>query len=108
MLTKYLIRNATVVSMDANIGVQRNCDVLIDGSMIQAVGRDLPDDGMATIIDGTDAIVSPGFVDTHRHMWQTQLAGLISNHTLVCLQNQSRRLLSSVLAGILRPLSDGL
>ena len=83
MATKYLIRNATVVSMDAEIGVQNNYDVLIDGSLIKAVGPNLPDAPGAVIIDGTDAIVSPGFIDTHRHVWQTQLANLLSNETLV-------------------------
>lgn len=83
MTTKYLIRNATVVSMDPTIGNQRNCDVFVDGPITKAVGPGLAEVDGAEVIDGTDAIVCPGFVDTHRHMWQTQLAGLLSNHTLV-------------------------
>ncbi|TVY89695.1 hypothetical protein LAWI1_G004575 [Lachnellula willkommii] len=28
-----------------------------------------------TVIDCSDTIISPGFIDTHRHLWQTQLKG---------------------------------
>lgn len=83
MSAKHLIRNATVVSMDPKIGIQDNCDVLINGQLIEAVGRGLAEVEGANVIDGTDAIVCPGFIDTHRHMWQTQLAGLLSDGTLV-------------------------
>jgi cytosine/adenosine deaminase-related metal-dependent hydrolase len=79
----YIIRNATVISMDKQIGIRKNCDVHIDGHIIKAVEPDIPDIQGAAVIDGTDAIVSPGFVDGHRHMWQTQLAGLLSDHTLL-------------------------
>lgn len=83
MATRYIIRNATVVSVDTTIGVRSNCDVLIEDSLIKSVGKGLSVDDSTQVIDGTDCTVSPGFVDTHRHMWQTQLAGLLSNHTLV-------------------------
>jgi cytosine/adenosine deaminase-related metal-dependent hydrolase len=83
MSDSYIIRNATVVSMDEQIGVRKNCDVHVEGQIIKAVEPNIPDIPDASVIDGTDAIVSPGFVDSHRHMWQTQLAGLLSDHTLM-------------------------
>jgi len=82
MTMKYLISNATVVSVDAAIGTVPNCDVLIEDSSIVAVGPGLPRPEDASIIDGTDAIVSPGFVDTHRHTWQTQLRTVTSDFIL--------------------------
>ena len=79
---KYLIRNATVVTIDENLGTIADCDVLIENSLIVAVGPSLGDHVDATIIDGTDAIVSPGFVDTHRHTWQTQLRTVTTDFVL--------------------------
>ena len=43
-------------------------DVLLRGGMVEAIGRSLgtPDD--ADVIDCTDAIVAPGFIDVHCHL----------------------------------------
>ncbi|KPI39289.1 5'-deoxyadenosine deaminase [Cyphellophora attinorum] len=81
-MARYHIKNAMVVTMDEKLGVLYDCDVLIEEGAIKAVGSKLDGSG-AEVIDGSDCIVSPGFVDTHRHMWQTQLAGLMSDHTLL-------------------------
>ncbi|KIW91615.1 uncharacterized protein Z519_07583 [Cladophialophora bantiana CBS 173.52] len=82
MAAKYIIKNATVVSMDENIGNVSNCDVLIEDGIIKAVAPGLPHSSDHTIIDGTDAIISPGFIDTHRHTWQTQLRTLCTDFVL--------------------------
>lgn len=79
---KYLIKNATLVSVDKTIGNQVNCDVLIEDGLISAVGTGLKHSTDVRIIDGTDAIVSPGFVDTHRHTWQTQLRTIATDYVL--------------------------
>ena len=64
---KYIIKNATVVSVDNEIGTVPNCDVLVEDGFISAVGSSLQHSSGHSVIDGTNAIVSPGFVDTHRH-----------------------------------------
>ena len=43
-------------------------DILVRDGRIEAVGPDLAAAG-AEMIDATDMIVMPGFVDTHYHMW---------------------------------------
>jgi len=76
-----LIKGATIVSMDPSIGIIKDGDVLIADNRIQEVGKNIaaPD---AEIISGTNAIVSPGFVDTHRHVWQTQLRTVATDWSL--------------------------
>ncbi|MGH2525119.1 MAG: amidohydrolase family protein, partial [Actinomycetota bacterium] len=69
-----LIRGGNVLSMDAEVGDLAAGDVLIDGDRILAVGRDLSN-GEVDVIDASGMIVMPGFVDTHRHIWE----GLLRN-----------------------------
>jgi cytosine/adenosine deaminase-related metal-dependent hydrolase len=71
---KTLIRGACVLTMDDELGTIPDGDVLFEGDRIAAVGRALAATG-AEVIDGTDCIVMPGFVDTHRHMWGAMLRG---------------------------------
>lgn len=82
MGSKYIIKNATVVSVDAAIGNVSNCDVVIEDGFIKAVGPDLSSTADHTVLDATDAIVCPGFIDTHRHTWQTQLRTLCTDFVL--------------------------
>lgn len=79
---KFIIKNASVVSIDSAIGNVPNCDVLIEDGFILAVGPNLKHSAEHELIDGTDAIVSPGFVDTHRHTWQTQLRTIATDYVL--------------------------
>jgi 5-methylthioadenosine/S-adenosylhomocysteine deaminase len=69
-----LFKGGTVLTIDRALGNFVQGDVLVDGSKIVAVGRDLTeqagDGGDLEIIDATDMIVMPGFVDTHRHIWE--------------------------------------
>ena len=80
---KYLIKNAYVVSVDKNIGNVPDCDVLIENDLITAVGPNLQHSSDHRVIDGTNAIVSPGFVDTHRHTWQSQTRTVASDYILI-------------------------
>lgn len=82
MAAKWIIKNATVVSVDSTIGNVPKCDVLIENGFISAVGSNLQHSSDHMVIDGTHAIVSPGFVDTHRHTWQTQLRTITTDFVL--------------------------
>jgi 5-methylthioadenosine/S-adenosylhomocysteine deaminase len=74
-MSRILIRNATIVSMDPRIGSPAATDILIDGAKIAAVGKNLSVDG-ATVIDGRDSIVTPGMVNAHIHTWEFPLRGI--------------------------------
>jgi cytosine/adenosine deaminase-related metal-dependent hydrolase len=82
MTGAYLLRTGTVVSMDPSNSVLENCDVLIEGSKIAKIGPSITTSNEISVIDATNCIISPGFVDTHRHTWQTQLRTITSNDTL--------------------------
>jgi 5-methylthioadenosine/S-adenosylhomocysteine deaminase len=70
-----LIKNGIVLSLDPQIGEVNGCDVLIDREIIVAVGRGLEAEG-AEVIDASDMIVMPGFVDSHRHIWEGVLRNI--------------------------------
>lgn len=77
---RILIRGGTVISMEdaaASVGA----DILIEGSTIAAIGQDLAVDGPHEVIDAAGQIVLPGFVDTHRHMWQGAIKGVAGDKT---------------------------
>jgi 5-methylthioadenosine/S-adenosylhomocysteine deaminase len=75
-----LIRNAgLILTMDPQLGagplgILEGGDVLFDQSGILAVGKDLqaPE---AEVLDATNRIVLPGFVNLHDHLFQTGIRG---------------------------------
>ncbi|AME26992.1 amidohydrolase family protein [Burkholderia sp. PAMC 26561] len=75
---RILFKGATVLTMDRKLGDFTRGDVLVEGDKIAAVGVDLQV-GEAQVIEASDAIVLPGFVDAHRHAWQGTLRRLMPN-----------------------------
>src|SRR5262245_17428328 len=74
-----LLRGGTIVSMDPKVGDFVKGDVLIQGKKIAGVGPELKAPPQAQVIDATNTIVIPGFVDAHRHSWEGQLRRIIPN-----------------------------
>src|SRR5688500_17661875 len=79
MTTKTLIRGGTVVSMDPQIG-DLTADVLVEDDKIVSIEPNISAD--AEVIDATDCIVIPGFVDSHRHTWEAAIRGCAPDATL--------------------------
>src|ERR1700744_3770906 len=75
---RILIKGATIITMDEKLGDIAKGDLLIEGKKIIAVGGDLKSPG-ATVIDASNAILIPGFVDCHRHAWEGQLRRINPN-----------------------------
>jgi len=65
---KILFKNAEVVGIDGNVTV---ADIAIDGSFIVGVGDVLADWHADKVIDCTDMLAVPGFVNTHTHAAMT-------------------------------------
>ena len=77
-MARTLIKHATIVSMDPQIGDLDSGDVLIDGEKIAEVGHNITADD-TEIIDGTNRIVIPGMVNAHIHTWEFALRGIGGN-----------------------------
>lgn len=71
---RIILRGGTVITLDPKLGVLKKGDVLIEGQKILEISPNVTANH-ATEIDATDMIVMPGFVDTHRHIWE----GLLRN-----------------------------
>jgi cytosine/adenosine deaminase-related metal-dependent hydrolase len=78
---RLLLADACVITMDQSLGDFARGDVLIESDTISAVGNDLTGEDIegTIVIDASDTILIPGFVDTHRHMWQGQLRRMVPN-----------------------------
>lgn len=71
---RMLIKNGTVLTMDAALGDFPKADMLVENGVIKAIAPSIQAHN-AEVVDAKGMIVMPGFVDTHRHMWQ----GLLRN-----------------------------
>ena len=73
---RILLKGGTIVSMDPNVGDFVKGDVLIEGKKIVSVAAAAPA-AQAQVIDASNTIIIPGFVDAHRHSWEGQLRRII-------------------------------
>lgn len=79
-----LLKSGVVLIHDAESRVfASKQDILIRDGKIAKIGTDLGTSNGLEVIDCTDKIISPGFVDTHHHGWQTQLKGRHANESLL-------------------------
>src|ERR1700722_5007377 len=67
---RILITGGWIVSMDPAIGDFTRGDLLIEGERIVELAPRI-DVADADRVDAAGMIVTPGFVDTHRHTWQS-------------------------------------
>lgn len=79
-----LLKNGTVLIHDTNNHVvPTKSSILIKDGRIARIGSAIEEDEATEVIDCTDKVISPGFVDTHHHGWQTQLKGRHANEQLL-------------------------
>jgi 5-methylthioadenosine/S-adenosylhomocysteine deaminase len=68
-MSRTLLKDGCVLTLDPNVGNFTQADVLIEDGKIAEVGPNL-EAGDAEVIDASNTVVMPGFVDTHRHLWE--------------------------------------
>jgi 5-methylthioadenosine/S-adenosylhomocysteine deaminase len=75
-----LVKDATLITVDPELGQIENGSLLIqDGKIVQVGGQiEVPD---ADVVDGRGKLVLPGFIDSHRHLWQAVIRHIGSDWT---------------------------
>jgi len=73
---EYVIRGAHLLTMDRDLGVLPRGDIHVRNGEIIAIGESLPPSSLYCL-DAQDRIAVPGFVDTHWHLWNSALRGLV-------------------------------
>ena len=80
---RILLRGGIVLSLDPKVGDFEKADVLIEGRRITAIGPNLSAAARsAVVVDATDRIVMPGFVDTHHHQYETLMRSILADGLL--------------------------
>jgi len=79
---------ATIIAFDegsSRPNVLRNSSLLVVNDRIAGLFENNSTDELppgTEVIDATGRIISPGFIDTHHHLWQTAYKTIASNTTL--------------------------
>ncbi|RZL93835.1 MAG: cytosine deaminase, partial [Variovorax sp.] len=116
-MSRLLIKNANILSMDPAVGDFDDADILIENERIVAVGPNL-EAGDAEVVDGRGRIVMPGFVNAHIHTWEYQLRGIGADwvssrdyhanmHKRLALHYETRDVYLGNLLGSLNQLRNG-
>lgn len=74
-MTDLVLRGGCVLTM-SGAGNHRAADVLIEDGRVSEIGPRVRVPRGTEVIDATDTIVMPGFVDAHRHVWESLFCGL--------------------------------
>ena len=81
-MSRQFLKGGRVVTLDAVNTQHAVADILVERGRIVAIGPDLPCPPDAETVDLAGRIVMPGFVDTHRHSWQTGIRGVAADWSL--------------------------
>src|SRR3984893_2669015 len=77
---RILLKGGTIISMDASVGDFVQGDILIQGKKIAAIGANLKVSRPGLrVVEASNTILIPGFVDCHRHSWEGVLRRIIPN-----------------------------
>lgn len=69
-----LIKNAVIVTMDPQRRVLKNTDLLLEDTVISAIGQNIKKKA-DRVIEGTGRMVLPGFICGHTHLYGIMLRG---------------------------------
>ncbi len=82
-MSRTIIDNAAISTMDEALTEYASGHVIVEGNRIVAVGDGpAPPDPSATHLNGSGCLVTPGFVNTHHHLYQWATRGYAQDATL--------------------------
>jgi 5-methylthioadenosine/S-adenosylhomocysteine deaminase len=79
---RVLIKGGVVLTLDPRIGDFAHADVLIEDGKIREVQPNIAVSADTAVIDASNRIVVPGFIDTHSHSYQGLLRNIMPNGLL--------------------------
>ncbi|MDD5367913.1 MAG: amidohydrolase [Anaerolineaceae bacterium] len=77
-----LIRNCAYLIRSPE-KVEQGCDILIEGSHIQAIGPNLQPPAGTDVLDGSRCVAMPGLINAHTHLYQNLIKGIAPGVPLV-------------------------
>ncbi|OAK99463.1 Metallo-dependent hydrolase [Phaeosphaeriaceae sp. SRC1lsM3a] len=83
-----LFTDATIITFNANsskTNVLHGSSLLVEGDRIQQIFDGITPNSYPNgteVVNATGKIISPGFINTHHHLWQTAYRTIASNTTL--------------------------
>ncbi|KAG8360349.1 hypothetical protein FVEN_g2179 [Fusarium venenatum] len=100
---RLLLKGGTVLIHDNQDNVQAlERDILIENNQIIKIASKIEDVANAELIECDSKIISPGFVDTHHHLWQTQLKGRHADELLLDYMASASTAISATVSSGLR------
>src|SRR3954471_10589914 len=77
---RILLRGGIVLTLDRQVGDFAKADVLIEDGKIREIRPEIAmSDDAAAVVDATNRIILPGFIDTHSHSYQGLLRSSLPN-----------------------------
>src|SRR5262245_27935301 len=97
---RILLKGGVVLTMDRSICYFEKADVLIEGKKIASVQPNIS--AQAQVIDASNMIVMPGFIDTHHHQYETILRSILADGLLAGAKSYQSEI-QAILTPVYRP-----
>jgi cytosine/adenosine deaminase-related metal-dependent hydrolase len=80
---RILLKGGVVLTLDRQVGDFANADVLIENGKIREIRPNITvSDAAVAVVDASNRILIPGFIDTHSHSYQGLLRGILNSSLL--------------------------